>query len=178
MIDPASLLTQGFGVRDLDRFADDLAATQGQEVFGSSENFSFFFQQAPIDALAKALRSRFDAVQILVYIRRQDRHALSHYQEGARPGRAPKAQLWGHGLAALPPPQPHHALYLNYHHRLAMWERAFDGGTVTVRVYDRKLLKNGDIAEDVLDVLGISAQGIVPVPDKNPALGLQQANFG
>ena len=178
VIDPASLLTQGFGVRDLDRFADDLAATQGQEVFGSSENFSFFFQQAPIDALAKALRSRFDAVQILVYIRRQDRHALSHYQEGARPGRAPEAQLWGHGLAALPPPQPHHALYLNYHHRLAMWERAFDGGTVTVRVYDRKLLKNGDIAADVLDVLGISAQGIVPVPDKNPALGLQQAKVG
>jgi len=178
VIDPASVLTQGYGVRDTDRFADDLAATKGQEVFGSSENFAFFFRQAPIDALAKALQSRFDAVRILAYIRRQDRHALSHHQEGARPDRAPEAQLWGHGLAALPHPQPHQALYLNYDQRLAMWEKAFGGGTVTVRVYDHKLMKNGDIVEDVLDLLGISAQGIVPAPDKNPALGLQKAKVG
>ena len=75
VIDPASVLTQGYGVVDLNRFADDLAVTPGQAVFGSSENFSFFFRQAPIDALAKALQSRFDEVHILCYIRRQDRHA-------------------------------------------------------------------------------------------------------
>ena len=178
VIDPASVLTQGYGVVDLNRFADDLAVTPGQAVFGSSENFSFFFRQAPIDALAKALQSRFDEVHILCYIRRQDRHAISHHQEGARPDRPPEGQLWGHALTALPQPRPHQSLYLDYDRRLAMWENAFGRQNVTVRMYDRKYLLDGDIVTDVLGVLGIPAEGIVPVPRMNHALGLQKAKVG
>lgn len=178
VIDPASVLTQGYGVLDPDRFADDLAATEGQNVFGSSENFSFFFQQAPIDALAKALQSRFGDVRILAYIRRQDRHAVSHHQEGARPDRAPEWQLWGHALTALPQPNPHQAQYLNYNTRLALWENAFGQHNVTVRMYDRKYLLDGDSVADVLRVLGISAKGLMPAPYMNHALGLQRAKVG
>lgn len=178
IIDPASVLTEGYGVVDPDRFAHDLAATAGEMVFGSSENFAFFFRQGPIDALAKALHARFDEVRILAYIRRQDRHALSHHQEGARPDRAPEGQLWGHRLTALPQPQPHHSLYLNYDRRLAMWEQAFGPENVTVRIYDRNYLKNGDIIPDVLEFLGVSAEGIVPAPNMNHALGLQKAKVG
>ncbi len=178
VIDPASVLTQGYGVLDPDRFADDLAATAGPEVFGSSENFSFFFQQAPIDALAKALKTRFSDVRILAYIRRQDRHAISHHQEGARPDRPPEGQLWGHALTALPQSWPHQAQYLNYNTRLALWENAFGRQAVTVRIYDRRFLQDGDSVADVLKVLGISAQGIIPAPSMNHALGLQKAKVG
>lgn len=178
MIDPVSVLSQGFGVNDPELFAKDLAATSGDDIFGSSENFAFFFFQAPIDALAKALLTRFDQVRILAYLRRQDRHALSHHQEGARPDRLSDAQLWGHALSALPKPQPHQKLYLNYDRRLALWENAFGRQNVTLRIYDRNHLKNGDIVSDVLDVLGLSGEGIVPVEDRNLALGLHRAKVG
>ena len=178
VIDPVSVLTQGFGVVDPALFAKDLAATPSDDIFGSSENFAFFFFQAPIDALAKALLARFDQVRILAYLRRQDRHALSHHQEGARPDRLAESQLWGHALSALPKPQPHQKLYLNYDRRLALWENAFGRQNVTLRIYDRNHLKNGDIVSDVLDVLGLSAKGIEPIEDRNLSLGLQRAKVG
>lgn len=177
-VNPKQIMPAGFKATNPAKFAAFLAATPSDTVFASSENFSFFFQPWAVDDLAAALKPLFDEVRIVVYLRRQDRQAVSHHQEGAKPDRPPEGALWGHGLKALPAPSPLHRLYLDYDHRLGMWENAFGSQNVVVRVFDRALLAGGDIVADVLALLGVSDAGLVRLPDRNVSLGRLQAKVG
>lgn len=168
----------GFSLHDTLAFVDFLAHQPADHVFASSENFSFVFQQNVLDELAAALRAKFDHIDILIYLRRQDRHAVSHHQEGARPKRRAEAALWGHGLNALPDAVQTQRLYLDYDARLMMWENAFGRHALRVRVYDRALLVQGDIVVDALKVMGIDHQGLARMPDQNVSLGHMQAIVG
>ncbi len=177
-VNPAQVMPEGFKIRDPVEFARFLASFDSDTVIASSENFAFIFQQAAIDDLASALTKQFDEVRILAYLRRQDRHAVSHHQEGAKHDRMAESALWGHGLHALPDPSPLHRLYLDYDQRLGMWEKAFGSENLVVRIFDRNLLKDGDIVADVLDVIGLSHEGLERIPDRNVSLGRLQAKVG
>lgn len=177
-VTPGQIVPDGFKVVDPTRLADFLAAFPGDNIFGSSENFSFFFHQQPIDDLARALHKQFDQVTIIAYLRRQDRHAVSHHQEGARPDRPHEAQIWGHALTPLPDPHPHQRLYLDYDRRIKLWENAFGSENLIVRVFDRGLLQDGDIVSDLLYVMGFRPGGLVRPPDVNASLGRIQAKIG
>ena len=177
-VTPRQIMPDGFQTADPADFARFLADTAGDNVIASSENFAYFFRQSAVDDLAAALKPQFDEVRILTYLRRQDRHAVSHHQEGAKHDRAAESALWGHGLNALPDPSPLHRLYLDYDQRIGMWERAFGSDSVVVRVFDRTLLKDGDIVADVLNLVGISDEGLTRLPDRNVSLGRLQAKVG
>ncbi len=171
-------IPDGYRVRDPAVLAHDLAHCETDHVFGSSENFSFFFHQDAVDDLAAALKPQFDDIRIVAYLRRQDRHAISHHLEGARPDRPLEGQLWGHALTALPLPAAHHQLYLDYDRRIGRWENAFGTKNVTVRLFDRALLQGGDIVTDLLGVMGIDHGGLDRRPDANAALGRVEAKIG
>jgi hypothetical protein len=177
-IDPVTVFPQGFRMIQTERLVRALCATHIDHVFASSENFSFFFQQDKIDDLARALSPVFSDVRILVYLRRQDRHAVSHHQEGAKPFRRAEGQLWGHSLGALPEPNALQALYLDYDQRLAMWEKAFGKQNIILRVFDRKTLKEGDVVSDVLDLLGLGDLSLERLPDSNVSLDRLRAKIG
>lgn len=177
-VDTKAILPGGYKTHDPVAFAAMLAAAKADHVFGSSENFSFFFSQTAIDQLAAALKAHFDDIRIIVYLRRQDRHAISHHQEGARPQRRPEGMLWGHSLTALPEPAPQHWLYLDYDHRISMWEKAFGQDNLMVRLFDRGLLKDGDIVPDILALMGYDEHGLVRMPDSNVSLGRLRAKIG
>lgn len=176
--EPKAILPAGFKVHDGEALARALTQSGADHVFASSENFSFFFEQESIDELAAILLPLFKEVRIIVYLRRQDRHAISHHQEGAKPNRRPEIALWGHGLGALPEPAPEHWLYLDYDRRIAMWEKAFGTENLTVRVFDRKLLKGGDIVSDLLALMGVDDSGLVRVADVNVSLGRVMTKVG
>lgn len=178
IIEPEAFLPQGYAVSHPVNFAEHLSGAPCDTVFGSSENFAFIFQQSLIDRLAEAVRARFDEVRILTYLRRQDRHAVSHHLEGARAERQPEAELWGQALTALPAPGPQHRLYLDYDQRIRLWENAFGSENVTVRVFDRTVLTDGDIVTDVLAQLGLPVEGMKRLPDQNQPLGRLQAMVG
>lgn len=177
-VNPSEIFPAGYHVADPVAFADFLADRPGDHVFASSENFSFFFQQRAIDDLAVALKSRFDQIRIVAYLRRQDRHAVSHHQEGARADRPPEGLLWGHALTALPEALELQRLYLDYDQRLAMWERAFGTANLSVRVFDRALLEQGDVVADLLNLMKIPGDGLVRWPDLNISLSRLQAKVG
>ncbi len=177
-VSPGKVMPEGFKMADPAGFATFVAASPGDTVIASSENFAFIFQQYAINDLAAALKPHFDEIRILAYLRRQDRHAVSHHQEGAKHDRRAESALWGHGLNALPDPSPMHKLYLDYDQRISMWERAFGSDSLVVRVFDRKLLKDGDIVSDVLEQVGVSDEGLTRMPDRNISLGRMQAKIG
>lgn len=173
-----ALVPEGFGVRDLPALTAQLAGAQGETVIASSENFSFFFQPGPIEDLARALKPHFDRISIVSYLRRQDRHAISHHQEGAKPHRQAEGALWGHAAQALPVPAPHQALYLDYDRRMGLWADAFGAENLVLRIYDRARLVQGDILADFLAQLGLALDGIASVGDRNVSLGAAQAKAG
>lgn len=176
--DPAQIVPKGYRAADAGRLAAVLAAAPADHVFASSENFSFFFTQDAIDELAAALRPHFDRITIIAYLRRQDRHAISHHQEGAKPERPAEGELWGHALTPLPRPAPQQRLYLDYDARIAMWEKAFGADNLRVRLFDRAILKQGDIVPDILDVLGVPDEGLERLPDVNVSLDPVRAGIG
>lgn len=176
--DAGQVVPNGYRVADAPLLARLLAAAPADHVFASSENFSFFFTQAAIDELAEALRPHFGRIDIIVYLRRQDRHAISHHQEGAKPERPAEGQLWGHALTPLPRPAPQQRLYLDYDARIAMWEKAFGAESLRVRLFDRALLKQGDIVPDILEVLGVADDGLERLPDSNVSLDPVRAGVG
>ena len=176
--DLAAFLPAGLGVLDPDGLATRLAMAETETVLASSENFSFFFQKPAIAALADLLRPQFDTIRIVCYLRRQDRHAVSHHQEGAKPHRQVEGALWGHAPTALPAPSDAHDLYLDYDRRLGLWADVFGDAAMTIRVYDRNLLKNGDIFADFLSVTGLDITGLQAVGDRNTSLGAAQTKVG
>ena len=173
-----SLLPAGFAVLDPEEMMARVAAADRDMVVASSENFSFFFQKRAIEALEQMLRPHFDVITVVSYLRRQDRHAISHHQEGAKPHRPAEGDLWGHAPTALPDYTANHDLYLDYDHRLGLWAEVFGAENVVVRVYDRRLLKNGDIFADFLSVIGLNISGLPSLGDRNVSLGAAQTKAG
>lgn len=177
-VTPGKFLPDGFMVLDTDSLSARLATADTDTVVASSENFSFFFHKPAIAALSEALRPQFDQIRIICYLRRQDRHAVSHHQEGAKPHRQVEGELWGHAPTALPDHSPAHDLYLDYNRRLGLWADVFGDEAMDIRVYDRNLLKNGDIFADFLSLLKLGAGGLQPVGDRNVSLGAAQTKAG
>ena len=173
-----AFLPDGHMVLDPEALADRLASADQDTVVASSENFSFFFHRAPIAALEQALRPHFDQIRILCYLRRQDRHAVSHHQEGAKSHRLAEGALWGHAPKALPDPSPAQDLYLDYDRRLGLWADVFGADKLDLRVYDRALLLDGDIFADALSVIGVTIAGLHPAGDRNVSLGAAQTKAG
>ena len=165
-------------VLDREGFADRIATVDRDVVVASSENLSFFFEKAPIAALESLLRPHFDEISIVCYLRRQDRHAVSHHQEGAKPHRHAEGALWGHAPNALPDASPEQDLYLDYDRRMGLWADVFGADHLILRVYDRTLLKDGDIFADFLAVIGVDSAGLPTVGDRNVSLGASQTKAG
>ena len=124
------------------------------------------------------MRPYFDEIRIVSYLRRQDRHAVSHHQEGARPNRRAEGDLWGHAPDALPDYSPTHDLYLDYDRRLGLWADVFGQDKLDLRVYDRRRLKDGDIVADFLTLIGLDTSDVASVGDKNVSLGAAQTKVG
>ena len=171
-------LPNGYRVLDPGALADSLTAAEQDLVIAGSENFSFFFHRAAIAALELALRPHFDEIRIQCYLRRQDRHAVSHHQEGAKPHRQAEGELWGHAPNALPDHSPPHDLYLDYDRRLGLWAEVFGEDKLDLRVYDRGLLKGGDIFADYLALIGLNIGEVTSVGEKNVSLGAAQTKAG
>jgi hypothetical protein len=172
------LVPDGFRVARLDELMATLTAGTAARVIGSSENFSFLFDAAEIARLAQALRAAFERVRIVVYLRRQDSHLVSHHQEGAKPHRLAEEQLFGREAAALPPWRASHDLYLDYATRLGHWAAAFGAEAMAVRIYDRSRLAEGDVVTDFLGWLGVDPGSVARGRNLNESTGFLRAKLG
>ncbi|WP_238367970.1 hypothetical protein [Mesobacterium pallidum] len=117
---------------------------KGSTVFITSELLhSRLNDQDSIDSLAAFLRSIFDEIKVLCYIREQSALATSFYSTTVKAGNTDDFDTF---LAPIGPD----AHYYNYEQFLAKWEHAFGIDALRVKIFDRDRLYDGNILKDVV----------------------------
>lgn len=147
----------GLAFRLNERFAAMLAASRGERVIVSGEHFFFLCEAEEIDKVQRVCARYFDETRIIVYLRRQDRHAISFRQQAARGcarGRSASSRLLGHGDGAFPALTADVQAYYDYCSKLHLWEESFGRGALTVHVFEPYRLSGGDIVTDFAELLG------------------------
>ena len=113
-------------------------------VFISNEQLhSRLFSVEEIGRVKELLHRYFDAVDVYVYLRRQDKMACSLYSTALK---------CGHSMDQILPNVPDTDHYYNYEVLLDKWNEVFGQSAITVRVFDKKQLISGDLLTDFLEV--------------------------
>ncbi|WP_298637105.1 hypothetical protein [uncultured Umboniibacter sp.] len=146
----------------------------------STENFSWIFESSEVEKLQQVL-SDYD-VSVVMYLRRQDQQAVSHFQEASKweVGRLKPAKKF-YSLSenrALPPIKPGKtSKYLDYFHRWKLWADAFGVENVRVKIFDRNQLVGGDVVTDFCSLIDLD-WAPKDVASENISLGLSATKFG
>ncbi len=122
-----------------------------------------------VQRLRDFLAEFFDEIEISVYLRRQDRVALSLYSTMLKSGAAPERVLPG-----VRPESP----YYNYDRFLALWEGVFGAEAISVRLFEPGLLVNGSVVDDFLACWGLGEIGDYrSVPNENGSISAAAQEF-
>lgn len=111
-----------------------------------------------------------NSVRVVAYLRRQDDHMVSRYQEGVKIGWVLRLRDWVQ--------EDMSALY-DYHARLRRHERLLAPTELVVRRYERDSFVDGSIYQDFLDAAGIDARAddFEQGPDRNLSLDAESVEF-
>jgi hypothetical protein len=107
-----------------------------------------------IERLAAMLSPFFASTRVVVYLRRQDKHAASNYNQFLRAG-FPAAPSLQEGWAQ-------QAKMLDYDALLARYARVFGAKAMLPRIFSPEDLVNGDVVNDFLNVTQISLTNDAP----------------
>lgn len=144
---------------DLARFRNRLIAELDAEVeragaltFLFSSEFCHARLQtlAEIQALHALLGRWFDAIKVIVYLRRQDRVAVSGYTTLLATG--------GIDAAIIPSAPSGGSTQLDYFTTLDRWARVFGDANLSIRLYDDAMRERGSVIGDFCDQLGFTAR--------------------
>lgn len=140
----------------------------------SAEGLFWLHDANTIAQFAKELQPQFDAIHVVAYLRRQDQLALSHRKQVVK--RPAAARFYGVEATALPSYAPHFDRYFDYATKMDTWADAFGAAAMTVRLYDRATLKDGDAVTDFFDLIGQTPGEIGK--DRNQPLSRRQLLAG
>lgn len=166
----------GLKVRQAKILAERLNEVKYPNVVMSSEHFSWLFDQEEIANLYKELTVYFD-VKIIAYIRRQDKLAVSHHQQGSKGVHMKSFQYFKGDCKALPNGRDNYEEYLNYYEKLSKWSNVFGVHNVTVRVFERQHLKGHDVVTDFLHSIGLDKVIFLPI-NVNESNGFEKTKIG
>ncbi|BFM20140.1 hypothetical protein [Gilvimarinus japonicus] len=140
--------------RLLEAFDQELLACPGcHTLILSSEHFhSRLIGPARLHALKKLLSRWSDNVQVVVYFRRQDRVAISHYSTKLKTGQAEPRVFSAIAGDLLP-------YYYDYERIYANWSRVFGEKALHAGIFAPKHLAGGDLLTDFCDRIGIAEEG-------------------
>ena len=129
-------------------------------IFSSDALWRSLRSRREIHRLALLLGDVADEVRVIVYLRRQDRHALSIYAAETRFGRTTPFRFPGRLSDGA----------FRYDRKLAAWARAFGDGAIRVRPFEAAQLAGGDLLTDFIDQAGLGGvDGFDGVSSADPA---------
>jgi len=129
--------------RDFDHEIKSLEAGIHSVFISNEQLHSRLFALEEIERVRDLLSGYFESVEVYVYLRRQDKMACSLYSTALK---------CGHSMDQILPQVPDTDHYYNYEVLLDKWCDVFGKDSITVRVFDRKELIDGDLLSDFLNV--------------------------
>lgn len=120
-------------------------------------------------SLANRLGDMFSSIKVILYIRRQDRVAVSHYSTALRGGGVPEKSF----SDRLGPTRR----AMLYGTLMTDWERAFGRDAVVIRRFAPQLLLEGDVIADFCSLIGVDHKRLCALPRENEALPGMSAIF-
>lgn len=166
------------GVHIVDGLVEALAESKSKEigtVIASSEIFSWIFDPTIINKLSK-LFDFFDDIKVVCFLRRQDKLALSHYQQRIRT-KAERSFFSGNNKA-LPKYQKHYDHYYDYNNRIGFWAAAFGHQNLEIRLFDDKNQGYSNILSEFSEILNLDLYGL-EIPQKNNVnIGWEKQKIG
>ncbi len=158
-----------------DGLTQELRALAGNVII-SAEHFSWIFDETELQKFHDQLKDDFTAFTVIAYVRRQDKQAVSHYQQASKFKESPAARYYNGNFKALPVYQEHFQLYLNYFQKLGMWGNVFGDANIIVRVFDKECLRDGDVVADFFSAIGLDIS--VEAPLRNESRSFDQTKIG
>jgi hypothetical protein len=158
ILDPAK--QDAARARWLSEFRADIAGSTASTCIISSEHLSFL-DQKEVAELKSVLDGLFSSIRVLVYLRDPVDYAVSMYDTAIKMG----------GI----PPGPRPAKKdgkTDYKALLKSWVSAFGKDAITVRLFDRRELHQGDILADFAQAAQIDATDFVQIKAANPSMNL------
>ncbi|RPH22345.1 MAG: hypothetical protein CBB67_002495 [Alteromonadaceae bacterium TMED7] len=116
----------------------------------SMEELSWLDNKEQIAELQGELSKIFSNIQVVCYVRRQDQHLLSHYQQSFKGPHSSARSFYGSELCIMPKYKAHFDKYLNYAEKLGLWADVFGKQNIHVREFARNKLHNGDAVADFM----------------------------
>ncbi|SDX63598.1 hypothetical protein SAMN04487960_11216 [Marinobacter mobilis] len=113
--------------------------------------------------LKKLLEGLFDKIQVVLYIRQQDKLALSLYSTSLKAGNYKRFKF-----PIVNPERPPY--YYDFYSIYKNWADQLGKNNISVRVFDRKHLKDGDVVVDFLCLLNMKKEGFVFPAEENLSL--------
>ncbi|HWL98965.1 MAG TPA: hypothetical protein VNP20_16570 [Nocardioidaceae bacterium] len=110
------------------------------------------------------------SVRLVVYLRRQDDHMVSRYQQGVKIGWVLRLSQWAQ--------EDMSGLY-DYGARLHTWQRLLQPTDIVVRRFESESFVDGSIYQDFLEAVGIDARAVdlEPVSSRNESLDAESVEF-
>ncbi|MEJ0048251.1 MAG: hypothetical protein WDN04_20595 [Rhodospirillales bacterium] len=151
------------------RLRSEILASGCSKVWLSNEHLSSRVRYVEqLKQLADMLRELAADVRVVIYLRHQPEYFLSTYSMMVKAG-SNKETL---------PPQSEREYYYNYEKMLNVWAAAFGESAITVRVFERPVLKNGDVVDDFFAIMGIERGPDLVIPTGlNPSLDARVLQF-
>lgn len=103
------------------------------------------FDDDEFEVLKDLLFTIAEEVEVIIYIRPQDKLAVSHYSTALKAGFS--------NAFRFPKTQPDIPYYYNFEAIYLNWRKHFGAGNVHVRMFDRAQLKDGDLLKDFSEFL-------------------------
>lgn len=151
--------------RLLRRLAREVAASDAATALLSDEEL-FRLSTASILRLRGLLEPVAGSVRVVAYLRRQDDHLVSRYQQAVKVGEARRLSTWAR--------RDFSTLY-DYAARVTTWRDTLEPDRLVVRPFEKERFSGGSLAQDFLDASGIDvpAAALQPVEVRNESLGVE-----
>lgn len=114
----------------------------------SIEELGWLYRAEDIQDIYNNLSKIFSEITVVCYIRRQDEHLLSHYQQGFKSPHSSAKAFYGDRLCVIPDHQDYYQRYLDYSAKLDNWAVAFGKENIQVRIFSKESLFKADTVQD------------------------------
>ncbi len=149
------------------RLRSEIAEADLPRVLFSDEGL-YGFRGATLARLRSFTDELGGQLRIVVYLRRQDDHLVSYYQQQVKVGETQRLADWA---------TVDRSTTYDYARRLADWRTGMEPAELVVRRFERSAFLDGSLEADFLEAAGIEGVPATPVERKNESLSAEAVEF-